>query len=323
MMVDKSLSEILNDAGKTAETTQIPAQNLSVPFKIDGDAETQAALVDMINRIAVSKTGREVLETAAKAGFTLSMEFMLGANGGCAKESKKIVLNPLSKQEELIGVLIHESRHAGQFERGEYDASDENRPRTETLKTAIMRTRAVEADAQATAAQALCEMMDAGDVEPLRAFARAPHNATIAKAVDRALYDPESLNNGSLRTAAFLAWYDNTDVVELYDQYYQIDMMNRRAEKGLNGADTYAVSMSPAKIVADLCLDSEGKNYFTEDPAILGTGVYAAVTVKKTFAMHQAIEAAPNKKPHIENTVPFKDAPEIAPALIKRRQATR
>lgn len=70
----------------------------------------------------------------------------------------------------MIGVLVHEARHAGQFVRGEYDASDDKRPRKETLKTQIMRTRAVEADAQATAVQTLGEMMEAGDVTPLQVF---------------------------------------------------------------------------------------------------------------------------------------------------------
>lgn len=139
----------------------------AIPFEIIGDKITQARISKMINRIAASQTGRDVLETACKAGYAVGMEFVLGCNGGCSKEKKLIILNPLSKDEELIGVLVHEARHAGQFVRGEYDASDDKRPRKETLKTQIMRTRAVEADAQATAVQALGEMMEAGDVTPL------------------------------------------------------------------------------------------------------------------------------------------------------------
>lgn len=315
-------SSSLNSTFHSEKTEELPVvneelrQNLDTPFVLKGDEKTQRKLVKLINTIALSKTGKEVLETAAKAGYTLDMEFMMGANGGCSKESKKIVLNPISNDDELVGVLVHEARHAGQFERGEYDASDENRPRTETLKTQIMRTRAVEADAQATAAQAMCELMEAGDDMPLRAFCRAEHNKTIAKAIDRALYDPQAISNGQLRTAAFMAWYENTEVMELYDQYYQIDMMERRLDKGLDVNDTYATSQSPAKIVRDLCLNSDGSCYFSEDPAVLGTKHYAAVTRKKEVALQELMEIAPSKKKHIENEVPFKQ-PESSATMQK------
>lgn len=309
------LNAVFTRANESADASL--KQNLKTPFVIDGDEKTKRRMTAMINQIALSKTGKDVLETAAKAGYSLGMEFMMGANGGCAKDMKKIVLSPISGDDELVGVLVHECRHAGQFERGEYDASDENRARTQTLKTQIMRTRAVEADAQATAAQTMCELMEAGLDAPLRAFCRAEHNKTIAKAVDRALYDENAVSNGSLRTAAFMAWYDNTTVMELYDQYYQIDMMTRRINKNVENADTYAESQSPAKIVADLCLNPDGSSYFTENPDILGSGRFAAVTAKHETEMGELMELMPAKKNCAENSVPFTQSVDKSAALNK------
>ena len=280
-------------------------QNLSQPFEIVGDENTHRRITKMINQIVESETGRQTLEIASKAGYKLGMEFAFGCNGGCNKENKNIILNPVSKDDVLIGVLIHECRHAGQFERGEYDASDDKRPRNETIKTNVMRTRAVEADAQATAVQALGEMMEKGNEEPLFAFCRQPDNRAIGTAFERALYEENALQNGQARTAAFLAWYENEPVKKAYDEAYQVEMMTRREERGDNRTDTYAVSQSAAKIVKDLCLNNDGSCYFTADPKVLESGHYVAVNKESAEKIGTLIANAPAAKKSIENIPPF------------------
>ena len=287
-------------------------QNLSQPFEIVGDENTQRRITNMINQIAESETGRQTLEIASKAGYKLGMEFAFGCNGGCNKENKNIVLNPVSKDDVLVGVLIHECRHAGQFERGEYDASDDKRPRNETIKTNVMRTRAVEADAQATAVQALGEMMEKGNEEPLFAFCRQPDNRAIGKAFEYALYGENALQNGQARTAAFLAWYENEPVKKAYDEAYQVEMMTRREERGDNKTDTYAVSQSAAKIVKDLCLNNDGSCYFTEDPKVLESGHYVAVNKESAEKIGALIARAPAAKKSVENVLPFRQPEQDA-----------
>lgn len=283
-------------------------QDLSKPFEIVGDENTQYRITNMINQIVESETGRQTLEIASKAGYKLGMEFAFGCNGGCNKENKNIILNPVSKDDVLIGVLIHECRHAGQFERGEYDASDDKRPRNETIKTNVMRTRAVEADAQATAVQALGEMMEKGNDEPLFAFCRQPDNRAIGTAFERALYEENALQNGQARTAAFLAWYENEPVKKAYDEAYQVEMMTRREERGDNKTDTYAVSQSAAKIVKDLCLNNDGSCYFTADPKVLESGHYVAVNKESAEKIGALIAKAPAAKKSAENVPPFNQA---------------
>ena len=277
-------------------------------FDIIGDEKTQARVSSMVARISQSETGYGVLKTAADEGYSIGMEFVLGANGGCSKEKKLIVLNPLSSDDELVGVLVHEARHAGQFSRGEYDASDDRRARTDTLKTGIMRTRAVEADAQATAIQALAELTETGDVRPMQAFSRA--NEAIGKAFNRALYEQEdALESGSARTAAFMAWYENDAIKKAYDQAYQVEMMQRRAESGENVNDTYQNSQSAEKIVKDLCLASNGSCYFTQSPSVLEGERFVNVDMKTAKELNDLMKtAAPSRKAHPDNALPFKPA---------------
>ena len=294
-------------------------QDLDPPFEIKGDEKVKDRITAMINTAVKSETGRETLETASKAGYTLGMEFAFGCNGGCSKENKVIILNPIEKDETLIGVLVHESRHAGQFERGEYDACDDRRARTNTLKHNIMRTRAVEADAQATAAQALGELFEAGIEEPLLSFCRQPANRTIAAAFNRACYAPDALKDGSARTAAFLGWYDNEAVRTAYDNVYQIDMMERRAENGKSIEDTYATTQSGAKIVKDLCVKADGSCYFTEDPKILETQDYAGTTPAVATKLDTLMKAVPNARKSAENVQPFKAEDNRAFMMKKMR----
>ena len=300
-------------------------QNLDPPFQIVGDESTQARITDMINQIVVSETGRQTLEIASKAGYVLGMEFAFGCNGGCNKENKSIVLNPLSKDDVLVGVLVHETRHAGQFERGEYDASDDKRPRNETIKTNVMRTRAVEADAQATAAQVLGEMMEKGNEGPLFAFCRQPDNYAIGKAFERALYEEGALENGHARTAAFLAWYENEPVKKAYDENYQVEMMERRQARGDHKTDTYANEQSAAKIVKDLCLNNDGSCYFTEDPKVLESGHYAEVNKESAAKIDKLMQNVPNAKRCAENQSPFRSTEQkgMQAALARAVMAKR
>lgn len=290
-------------AGNVQSDTDVPQP--AFPFNIIGDEKTRSRIQRMIDRIAVSDTGRNVLETACTAGYSIGMEFVLGSNGGCAKERKLIILSPLSNDDVLTGVLVHEARHAGQFVRGEYDASDDRRPRKETLKTQIMRTRAVEADAQATAVQVLAEMMEKGDVSALQAFSRM--NGAIGKAFSKAVYlEDDALQTGAARTAAFMAWYENDAIKTAYDLAYQVEMMRRRSKNGKNIEDTYAESQSAERIVKDLCLTNDGGCYFTQSPSIL-EGAYFINVDRKTAAELNALmkTAAPLRKDHPDNRLPF------------------
>ena len=318
------LEQALEQSAPVSESTELK-QNLNPPFKIVGDENAQLRITEMINQIVVSETGRRTLEIASKAGYTLGMEFAFGCNGGCNKEEKNIVLNPLSKDDVLVGVLVHETRHAGQFERGEYDASDDRRPRNETIKTNVMRTRAVEADAQATAAQVLGEMMEKGNEGPLFAFCRQPDNYAIGKAFERALYEEGALENGHARTAAFLAWYENEPVKKAYDENYQVEMMERRQARGDHKTDTYADSQSAAKIVKDLCLNNDGSCYFSEDPKILESGHYAEVNPESAAKIDRLIQNAPAAKKCAENHSPFRQTEQkgMHPALARSLMARR
>ena len=76
----------MKDSPAENKASNLDAPQAALPFEIIGDKITQARISKMINRIAASQTGRDVLETACKAGYAIGMEFVLGCNGGCSKE---------------------------------------------------------------------------------------------------------------------------------------------------------------------------------------------------------------------------------------------
>ncbi|CCZ21990.1 unknown [Acetobacter sp. CAG:977] len=58
----------------------------AIPFEIIGDKITQARISKMINRIAASQTGRDVLETACKAGYAVAWNLFWGATADAVKK---------------------------------------------------------------------------------------------------------------------------------------------------------------------------------------------------------------------------------------------
>ncbi|MGD9638661.1 MAG: DUF6782 family putative metallopeptidase [Alphaproteobacteria bacterium] len=232
-------------------------QNITPAFEFLTDNPKEIAkLCDIINIIATSKTGKETLEIASKAGYRLNMEFAFGSNGGTSKSKKLIVLDPFTSNDKLAGVLIHEARHAGQFERGELDSEDTTRPRNYSIKSELMKYRATEADAQATAAQALWEIWDNGDMAPFRAFASvSPEIAN--RFADAVSNDEKALTNGEARTQAFLGWYDNNKIKTLYEQGYTVNVMKEHQESGIESKDTYSDEITAQEIINQICRREE------------------------------------------------------------------
>lgn len=254
-------------------------QNISPAFELIGTDQDKQKFCAIINTIAESETGRKTLEIAAKAGYKLKMEFAFGSNGGTSKSKKLIVLSPLEKLEVLMGVLVHEARHAGQFERGELDSENTARPRNYDLKSELMKYRATEADAQAAAAQALWELVEKGNMDPFRALARV--SPEITDPFTKAGYqEPEAYQNGRARTAAFLGWYDNAAIKTAYEQAYTVDVITLHIDQGLEKQDHYNQKADAHEIIAQTCVDEKGKCYFTDKPEIIAQGKFVDLNPK-------------------------------------------
>ena len=221
-------------------------------------------LIGFVNTIARhSPFGRAVLEDAAKDGYTLVMENQKGTFGFCDKEMKVIALNPRVSDALLIATLAHESRHAQQFSHGA-----EDRFGIYNLKSEVMYSRAMEADAE-TAAAATCHEINinGGDVRPWREFARDSVEIAEGFMVQATVGKPQVTDK--MLQGAFNGWYKDVGTVISYEEDYIIGTM-KEALKGKNeDMPPYDQNATSEEIVNQFCFNAEGKCYWADNPQVL------------------------------------------------------
>ena len=171
--------------------------------------------------------------------------------------------------------LTHECTHVFQYKNGAMDFENRESPRETDIKSEIMQSRAAEAGAQAAACEIAWEIFDNGEIGPYRAFNKS--NKEIAEAYASATYEENATTNGTAKTAAFLAWYDNNPIKFSYESSYQIAVMEEHKQTNTDKFDTYSKKVSGAETTSTMCLDIDGKNYFTEDPSVLESGKYVDI----------------------------------------------
>ncbi len=221
-------------------------------------------LISFINTIARhSPFGRAVLEDAAKDGYTLVFENQKDSCGFCDKENKMIALNPVLSDELLIATLAHESRHAQQFSRGAEDAFG-----VFNLKSELMYTRAMEADAE-TAAAATCHeiRVHSGNNGPWKEF--AGDSVEIAANFVRAAPSPDSPVTDKMLQGAFNGWYQDIPMMTAYEESYVVDTMKYALRHAKDDMPPYDKTAESAEIVNMFCSNADGKCYWAENPDVL------------------------------------------------------
>lgn len=238
-----------------------------IDLKLKGSKQEQRRLSHLVNEIAKhSPLGRSILENAAGQGYELCFELQPGSAGFCCSSDKIIALNPMYSDNTLISTLVHEGRHAQQ------NAHEIPREFGEcTLKSEIMLTRAMEADAQAAAAMAALEIRgntnESGVWDSFQG--KCPH---IARSLPENLtkyqinYEPFEPTPDLMRRA-FEGWYKSASSLAGYEQGYIVAVMEYAAEqdKSLPYSKEYT-----SKQIADMfCRAPDGSGYLDSCPDIL------------------------------------------------------
>ena len=264
--MEKSLKKVFYKAIGYKTTKEKAAEmGLDVPFKLLGTKEEKQRLTKIISRVAKSELGKETLETAAKAGYTLGFVKLINYNGTCDNSKKALSLNLMGSDNTLVGTLTHEARHTGQFTRG----STLNLAEA-SLKKQIMMTRAKEADAQSIACATVFELKQKGDEGPYKQFSKI--NTHIVKPFEKAL-----MEGSNSKLAAFNGWYDEEEVKDGYDDSQKQMLQSLEGYKNFNKF-TFDSNISGKEIADSICVDKDGKSYFTDDPKILEKGKFAGVS---------------------------------------------
>lgn len=221
-------------------------------------------LTSFINTIARhSPFGRAVLEDAAKDGYTLIFENQKGSCGFCDKESRIIALNPALSDELLTATLAHESRHAQQFARGAEDAFG-----VFNLRSELMYTRAMEADAE-TAAAAICHeiRINSGNAGPWKEFSE--DSVEIAADFVRAAPSADSPVTDKMLQGAFNGWYRDIPMMTAYEDGYIVDTMKFAMRNTKDEMPPYNKTAESGEIVDMFCSNAAGKCYWAETPDVL------------------------------------------------------
>ena len=221
-------------------------------------------LTSFINTIARhSPFGRAVLEDAAKDGYTLIFENQKGSCGFCDKENRIIALNPALSDELLTATLAHESRHAQQFARGAEDAFG-----VFNLRSELMYTRAMEADAE-TAAAAICHeiRINSGNAGPWKEFSE--DSVEIAADFVRAAPSADSPVTDKMLQEAFNGWYRDIPMMTAYEDGYIVDTMKFAMRNTKDEMPPYNKTAESGEIVDMFCSNAAGKCYWAENPDVL------------------------------------------------------
>ena len=262
-----NLSQIFSGF-QSGDRSEQPAEKPEIDIKIEGrkgrhnDADKKR-LTGFVNTIARhSPFGRAVLEDAARDGYTLVMENQKDSYGFCDKPTKIIALNPNASDDMLIATLAHESRHAQQFSRGatdDYKAFD--------MKSGIMLSRAMEADAEAASTATCHEIrVNSGNDGPWREVVEATR--TIAMGFAAATPSLNAPVSDAMLQGAFNGWYKDAWMVEAYERAYFIDEM-RQSMKEEKPLPAYDKKLSSEEIVAMFCSGVDGKCYWADQPKVL------------------------------------------------------
>lgn len=261
-----------------------PDEQPEVPFKMEGSKQEKKRLTALINRIAKSSPfGKSVLEKAAE-NYTLCFEMQSQTAGYTAPKSKVIALSPEYSDKYLLNVLVHESRHAGQFENGLNCDFGQM-----TVRSELMQFRAMEADAEACAGVATFEMKQKGDKKPFAKFSETSYD--IAKQLQAFDGNPAA-DTGEMLRAAFDGWYKDGMIKDAYESSYITSIMDRAILDKTEAELPYSKQVKSADVIEKICVCPAGC-YFADDknhldnPALLDISHGTVKTADRFFEVRK------------------------------------
>lgn len=238
-----------------------------VEIQKEGSLIEKRRLNHLINKVAKSETGREVLEKAAVAGYTVVFEAQKGSHGFCDDKNKVLSLNPASCDEDLIATLAHEGRHAQQYSQGALTGVYS--PKYD-MATQLKERRLMEADAFAVSVAVAKDIALAGDNRPLENM----RSGTAGAMVDAYEANMKAGKKQAL-TETVMAFYDTDKLKTLYEYEYVLKPLSMgRAFSNMTGEySSHPVEESIAKICT---MNNAG--YFTRPAADLNTPERAGIS---------------------------------------------
>lgn len=292
----------MTKAKATVREAKIPNCNLKI--KIKGNDNQFEKMASFVERIASTPSGLELTEKLSENNFELSFAKDGQDFGNCDIESRKIEIPNNMKEDKQIYFLIHEARHGEQFSSGLDEKVGD-----ETLTSAIIKKRSLEADADAVTCLVCYEMSEFGDRKPLEEFEN--DNSHISKAFFKVIDKqyPEDINKAL--EEAFKASYNDskhfTKEQLLTAEMYEKDLIECVENASKNKNNKFSKQINVADHIKNLCKFEEN-GYFKDNPNKLKSPKCVKLFSKtkdelSKYLPKDQISAIPNRSDNEENTL--------------------
>lgn len=207
------MSELSKIFSKNAAPAKQAAQgdyvypHLLCPTKAEKDK-----LNAVVNKLAKTPLGRELLDCAAEYGTEIRLDNMYGIWGAFAYTEKKLRLNKDASEDRLVATLAHELRHSQQFQKGvEMDVLHDD-PRSYLHSQCV-----IEADANVASCLVAWDLMKQGD-NGVRDTLMQEDKGVFNKFFEVA--QKEGTAKGSAPNAAFYEWFKDMRIRQAYENNY-------------------------------------------------------------------------------------------------------
>lgn len=314
-----SLNEAFSSsyANRFAGFERDEVQDLDPPFKLVGTDEEKLDLIELVNRVSSSETGKKILEEASALGYTLRIDDLGETTMGvCRSESKELVMSSHQNPDKWVSTLVHEARHAGQISRG---AIAGYTPFV-SMQTQMPEKRLMEADAVACSIQVCQELFFENDYMPLSLIRK--HSPIMVDAYELAQDGRQFMTEkekSEVLTTCLLGWYDN----ELRKMAYELNHVMDPLSMGyayLNSEGTFK-EISLADSVKKICTMGDS-NYFSEPVSVLEEPYRAGLSepAKKWVDEHVKVcqEMGADVDPSLEKMPVYKGTPFIKNQLEEK-----
>ena len=211
-------------------------------------------IIDIVNK---TPTGRETLKNLSKTGCTFHLEALSGNLGGFFNPDKnKLVVNRNMDLDGMASLLVHEGTHACQWSlRTEKDSTWYY-----AVDSHYRDVRGQEADACAhqTAFHYECKTAHPSLYQD---FKQNPLYAPLLNAYEGEM--EKSGDSGKAMQKTFAAWYENVDMMNIYDGYIKGDIKNTCDRFGKDYSGLFSKERPSENIVRKF--RHHGKQYISAD----------------------------------------------------------
>ncbi len=306
-----NLKDIFSPQSSRNETpvSALEPQDLATPFMLEGTDDEKADLIDVINRIAVSKTGKQILEEAAALGYTVKIGDLGATMGACRSQSKELIMSDRQDPDKWVSTLVHEARHAGQIGRGAIAGYNP----FVTLKSQLPEKRLMEADAVACSIQVCEELFFKYDYMPLSRL-RRDYQGMVSdyEEAQAGRVEMTEKETGEVMSACLLGWYNDEYRKMAYEMSHVLDPLSR-GELYANRTGVLK-EISLADSVSKICR-LNGENYFSQPLSLLQQPERAGLSSASAAWVEEHVrackEAGVSSDPSLASLASYQEKPYI------------